>query len=124
MPGSSRAERKARVTSGVVISTRIVPGGWTSEVHEANWACVGDQFAVINVSNMAAAFGFVHVVRCDEKVMPCAESSKRRSHNWRRATGSMPRSAHREKVTSVVKHGAAEARPASISGEFPAWRVM
>src|SRR5882724_13194196 len=28
---------------------------------------VGDKLAVINVSDVAAAFGFVHVVRCDEK---------------------------------------------------------
>ena len=68
MPGIWRAKRSARVTSGVVISTRIGAGGLhIGKLAERIGRAIGDELAVINVGDVAAAFGFVHVMRGDEK---------------------------------------------------------
>ena len=67
-PGICRASRSARVTSGVVISTRIVPAGCTSgSCAQRIRRAVGNEFSVIDVRDVAAAFGFVHVVRGHKK---------------------------------------------------------
>ncbi len=68
MPGMWRARRNARVTCGVVISMRSVPAGCTSgSSFSSGRRAVGDDFAVINVRDVAAALGFVHVVRGHKK---------------------------------------------------------
>ncbi len=53
---------------GVTISMRSVPGGLhVGKQLEFRGRAIGDELAVVNVGDVAAAFGFVHVVRGDEK---------------------------------------------------------
>jgi len=49
-------------------STRNVPGGWTSgEFAKRIGRAVGDELSVVDIGDMAAALGFVHVVSGDEE---------------------------------------------------------
>src|SRR2546426_11619094 len=65
MKSISRTIRNARVTSGAVISTRRVPGGFQG--FQRFRCAVGNQLRVVDVGDVTAALGLVHVVRGDEK---------------------------------------------------------
>ena len=67
-PASVRAIRSACVTCGVVISTRYRSlGPHFGKFAQGIRRAIGDQLAVINVSDVAATFRFIHVMRRDEK---------------------------------------------------------
>src|SRR5882724_3486404 len=70
---------------------------------------VGYELAIINVSNMAAAFGFVHVVRCDEKSDALRGKFEQKIPQLSARNGVDARGRLIEKKQlRFVKHGAAE----------------